>query len=151
MRRRVLLAGVAAAVAVLPAACSSEASGDPAIVVEGAVIPAPAGGNGALYLRIVNEGDGDDRLVEVRTDVAGSVELHETVAGDDGLARMVPVDEIEVGAGATVAFAPAGLHVMLIDVDRLEEGDVVAVELEFATSGVVEVEAEVGTVADALG
>lgn len=144
-------AAVLLAAVVLLAGCGGAARGDPAIVVEGAVIPAPAGGNGALYLRIVNEGDGGDRLVAVRTDAAASVELHETVAGDDGLARMEPVDDIEVDAGGSVTFAPAGLHVMLIDVDPLEEGDVVDVELEFATTGVVEVEAVVVTVADALG
>lgn len=133
----------------LVAACGDD-GGSPEITVERAVIPAPAGGNGALYLDLVNGGDGDDRLVAVRTDVAESVELHETVSGDDGLTRMEHRNEIEVPAGGTVSLAPGGLHVMLLGVDRLVVGDLVTVELELAESGRITVEVPVGTVADAL-
>ena len=115
------------------------------------MIPVPAGGNGALYLDVVNAGDGADVLTEVRTEVADSVQLHETVQGDDGLARMQERDEVEVDPGATVSFTPGGLHVMLLGVDDLAEGDTVAVELVFATSGVVEVDARVASMADVLG
>ena len=139
---------VAASLMLALAGCGDD--GEPDISVEGAIIPAPAGANGALYFDLVNDGDGDDRLVEVRTDAAATVELHETVAGDDGLSRMVPLEDVEVGAGETVAFEPGGRHVMLLGVEPLAEGDVVTVELELATSGVVEIEVAVGTVADAL-
>ncbi|WP_195210353.1 copper chaperone PCu(A)C [Actinomarinicola tropica] len=133
------------------AACGDDDGGSPDVRVEGAVLPAPAGANGALYLRLVNDGDGSDRLLGATTEAADGVELHETRAGDDGLSRMVPVDEVEVGPGETVTFEPGGLHVMLLGVDPLEVGDRLTVVLDLERSGDLEVEVPVGTVADALG
>ncbi len=128
-------------------ACGADGDGGaPSIVVADAVVPAPAGANGALYLDLTNEGDGDDELVAVHTDAAGAAEVHRTEAGDDGLMRMVAVDGLEIPAGETVRFEPGGLHVMLLDVDPVEEGDVITVELEFDRSGTIVVDAEVGDV-----
>lgn len=137
---------------VLGAAACGDDDGDdgaPSIRVEDAVVPAPAGANGALYLRLINDGDGADRLLGATTDVAEEVELHETVAGDDGLSRMVHVDEIEIGPGETVELTPGGLHVMLLDVEPLEEGDTVTVDLELERSGTLTFDAQVGSVGDA--
>lgn len=127
---------------------AGEGGGTPDIRVEDAVVPAPAGANGALYFQLINGGDGDDRLLGATTEVAEEVELHETVAGDDGLSRMEHVDEVAVGAGETVELTPGGLHVMLLDVEPLEEGDTITVELELERSGTLTVEARVGSVAD---
>lgn len=133
-------------------ACGSDddGGGAPDIRVDDAVIPTPAGANGALYFQLVNEGDGADRLLGATTDAAAAVELHETRAGDDGLSRMVPVEAVDVGAGETVGFEPGGLHVMLLDVEPLDEGDVVTVVLEMERSGTLSIDVPVGTVADAL-
>lgn len=115
----------------------------PAITVADAVIAVPAGANTAMYFTIENAGGDDDQLVAASAPIADRIELHETRAGDDGLMQMHHLDHIEVAAGAEVRLQPGGLHVMVFDVDRLEEGDVVDVELEFERSGTMSVEAVV--------
>ena len=56
----------------------------------------------------------------------GSVELHESVI-EDGVARMVALDELALQPGATVQFAPGGKHLMLMR----PGDDLVSVTLEF--------------------
>lgn len=105
-------------------------------------IPQPAGENGALYLHIVNTGTADDRVVGAATDVAATVELHETVMDGDVM-TMRPVEGYDVPAGGSVTLERGGKHIMLLGVEPLEVGDVVTVELQFERAGVVVVEAEV--------
>jgi copper(I)-binding protein len=149
MTRRLVIASVV--LACLAVGCGDDAgsaTGTPAITVERAFIPTPAGANGALYFEIANEGDGDDHLIGASTSVADEAILHRTTSSDDGLMGMERVEDLEIPAGETVTLEPGGLHVMLMDVDDLEEGDTVDVDLEFETSGVVTVEAEVGAYDD---
>jgi hypothetical protein len=91
---------------------------------------------GAVYLTI--ESAQDDQLVGalVPTDVAAAVELHETVAGDDGASMtMQQVSAVELPAGEAVAFGPGGLHVMLVDLaGPLESGSSFELTLIFATA-----------------
>lgn len=56
---------------------------------------------------------------------------------------MEHLDNVEVPAGGTVVFEPGGLHVMLLDVDELSEGDSIEVVLEFEESGPITIEAAV--------
>jgi periplasmic copper chaperone A len=149
MRGRVVVLTTLCAAFALPlAACGDDdadsGGGTPSLTVDRAFVPTPAGANGALYFEIANEGDGADHLIGATTDAAGSAQIHETTTSDDGLMGMSPVEDLEIPAGESVSFEPGGLHVMLMDVDELEEGDTVEVDLEFEESGVVTVEAEVG-------
>ena len=149
MTRR--LVSVIAAASFLVVACGDDggsAEGTPSITVERAFVPTPAGANGALYFEVANEGDGADHLIGASTSVADEAGLHRTTSSDDGLMGMERVEDLEIPAGETVTLEPGGLHVMLMDVDDLEEGDSVEVDLEFETSGVVTVEAEVGAYDD---
>ena len=71
----------------------------------------------------------DSRLVEVRSPVAGVVEIHE-MAMDKGVMRMRPVPGVDLPAGRTVALKPGGYHVMLVDLKRqLKEGESVTLTL----------------------
>jgi periplasmic copper chaperone A len=149
MRRRLgVLWALVAALALVLAACGDDAAdsggGTPSLTVDRAFVPTPAGANGALYFEIANEGDGADHLIGATTDAAESAQLHETTSSDDGLMGMTPVDDLEIPAGESVSFEPGGLHVMLMDIDDLEDGDTVEVDLEFEETGIVTVEAEVG-------
>lgn len=81
----------------------------------------PPGANTAGYMELHNTGEGALRVVAVRTAAALRVEMHRTVV-EDGVARMRPVEAIEVPAGETVRLAPGGLHLMLIGPKGLREG-----------------------------
>jgi hypothetical protein len=86
----------------------------------------------AVYLDLLG---GPDRLLEASTDVAGRVELHETIM-DDGVMRMRPVGGIAIGAGLPTRLAPGGLHIMLIDLKRpLREGETFPLTLRFERAG----------------
>jgi hypothetical protein len=116
---------------------------------------------GAAYL-VVTGGAEDDTLVgaSVSADVAGTVELHETVPVDDaegsddsmgsstgGMAEgmtMQPVPDIDVPAGEQVALEPGGLHVMLLELAApLEVGDTFELTLTLEQAGEVTVPVEV--------
>ena len=71
----------------------------------------------------------DMRLVEVRTPVAGTVEIHE-MAMDKGVIRMRPVPGVDLPAGRTVGLKPGGYHMMLLDLKRqLKAGESVPLTL----------------------
>lgn len=97
----------------------------------------------SAYLVIENTGGADDTLTGVETGAADEVQMHESVEKDDGTTGMEERAEIPVKAGGTVEFAPGGLHLMLMDPEDLEAGETVPLELRFAESGTVEVQAEV--------
>jgi periplasmic copper chaperone A len=87
---------------------------------------------GAAYLRIRNGGQADDALVAAASDVAGSVELHETTEDDSGMMTMVPVESVPIPAGGQAVLEPGGYHIMLVDlVAPLEEGATFDLELTF--------------------
>ena len=103
-----LLLALAAAV---PAAAHEEKVGDITLRHPWSR-PAPEGRNGVVYVRILNEGAGADRLIAARTPVARQVELHRSTL-TDGVHRMAKVDGIAIPAGGAAALEPGGLHLML--------------------------------------
>jgi hypothetical protein len=71
----------------------------------------------------------DSRLVEVRSPVAGVIEIHE-MAMDGAVMRMRAIDGIDLPTGKGVALAPGGFHVMLMDLKQpLKAGDTVPLTL----------------------
>lgn len=114
------------------------------LIVADARIGAPTGPNAALYFTVENQSDSADALEAAGSAVAASVVIHETIAGDDGTMGMRPVDgPLEVLPGERLIFEPGGLHLMLVDVDRLEAGDQVEVTLTWQNAGERSIEAEV--------
>lgn len=96
---------------------------------------APGQPNGGAYLKLVNTGSVDDRLLSVSADVARSVELH-SMSMDGNVMRMRHVDGVDVPAGQTVELKPGGLHVMLLDLKApLKEGQKFPVRLKFEKAG----------------
>ena len=86
---------------------------------------------------------GDDAMGDDEMDDAmGDDEMGDDMSG--GMMQMVPVDEIPVPAGETVALEPGGYHIMLLDLAApLEVGDTIEVTLTFETAGEMVLEAEV--------
>jgi copper(I)-binding protein len=102
-----------------------------------------AAGNGAVYMKLVNDGGADDILLGVKSDVAEVAELHETKM-DGGMMKMSPVPNIKIPAGGSVSLEPGGLHVMLINLKQpLEPGQKVKLTLTFGKAAPIIVEAEV--------
>ncbi len=99
---------------------------------------------GAAYLVIRSRGATDDALVGATSPAAAVVEMHQTVAGEDGMMTMRPVPAIPVPAGGMVELVPGGYHLMLIDlVEPLAEGMDVELALTFQSGVVITVHAPV--------
>jgi copper(I)-binding protein len=72
----------------------------------------------AAYGTIMNNGDADVTLVSASVPFEATVEIHETIMGDDGSMQMQEVPEgFVVPAGGSFTLEPGGPHIMLIDID----------------------------------
>jgi copper(I)-binding protein len=110
------------------------------ILVEGAWSrPVAAGAAVAVgYLVIRNNGPIADRLVGASSEIAGRVEIHESVE-EGGVARMRPLPRgLDIAAGSTVKFEPRGHHLMFLELKRaLRAGDRFRGTLLFEKAGPV--------------
>jgi periplasmic copper chaperone A len=112
---------------------------------------APVAGASQLVLTIDNVGDGDDRLIAARTDVALAVEAHLTEIEPSGRAVMRLLDDVLLPAGSSTSFRPGGLHLMLIVPESsVVVGGTFALVLEFERSAPVTLEVEVVDLLDLL-
>lgn len=119
------------ALAVL-ASCAPAAP-DIAIVDPWARATAPGQSRAAVYATIANQG-GADRLVGVSS-AAGEAMLHRSDSAG-GVARMRTVAALDIPAGARVALAPGGTHVMLAGLaGPLVAGSQLPLTFRFATAG----------------
>jgi len=95
----------------------------------------------AGYLTVVNRGDREEAIVGADSPDYQRVELHASSIRN-GLAEMRTVDQIAVPPGGSVAFAPGGLHAMLIGHKRaLAPGDRVRIVLRLRGGGRLEASA----------
>lgn len=96
----------------------------------------------AGYLSITNNGTQADRLIEVRSDIADSAEIHDMSVDGNGVMTMRPLgDGIEIPAGEEVKLAPGSFHIMFMEPDRAyKEGERFTGTLVFEKAGEVEVE-----------
>jgi copper(I)-binding protein len=93
----------------------------------------------AAYMRITNETDADDRLVEVGSDAAERVEVHATEM-QDGIARMRPLDGIAVPARGSVVLESRGTHIMLMGLAApMQPGGSIGLTLVFERAGAIPV------------
>ena len=90
-----------------------------------ATVPAQKVSGAFMQLRSAKAG----RLVEVKSPVAGRVEIHE-MAMQGQTMRMRAVPALELPAGQAVNLASGGYHIMLFDLQRqLKEGEQVPLTL----------------------
>ena len=96
--------------------------------------------NGAVYMKIVNSGVASERLTIISGKVSKGIEIHRTVE-ENGIMKMQRQDAgIVIPAGGTVAFAPHGLHVMLVNLaEPLREGQTFPLTLHFESGAAIEV------------
>ena len=97
----------------------------------------------AAYMIIANEGDVDEELLSVESEVAERVELHK-IEQQGEMMRMQKVGSIMVAPGQEVELKPGALHVMLIGLTReIKEGDTVEFKLTFESGASLTVSAPV--------
>jgi copper(I)-binding protein len=140
---RSFVAGSAVAVAVLWTAALVSAG--ETVTVENAWVPwAPTVVKvHAGYMTVINRSDADQQLVGASSSDYERVELHESSV-KDGVSEMRSVDQVTIPANGRVAFAPAGLHFMLIGPRRPQAvGDRVRIVLRLRGVAEVAVLAEV--------
>lgn len=99
------------------------------------------------YLTIENRGALPDRLLSASSAAAAKVEIHQ-MALQDGIMTMRPLESgLTIPADGTVTLAPGGDHIMFINLAApFEEGQRVAVALDFERSGRIEAQFDVGPV-----
>ena len=102
--------------------------------------PAMAGQNGAVYFVIDNQTRQDDTLLEVRGDVAETVEVHLSKMNENSVMSMEHQESVSIPARSTVEFRSGGLHVMLIYLkSELQIGDPFELTLVFQNAGEVKI------------
>ena len=96
----------------------------------------------AVYLALTG-GPRADRLVGAATPRAAMAQIH-VVSAAAGMARMRPTAGVDVPAHTTVALAPQGTHIMLMDLPRpLVAGEHFPLTLQFEQAGKIGVSVEV--------
>ncbi len=90
----------------------------------------PTQSNTAAYLTLHNRGDSTLRITGVSASGAGRAEIHVT-REVDGLLRMEQLQELSVAPGERVQLEPGGIHLMLLDLERMPaEGERVTLCLQ---------------------
>jgi periplasmic copper chaperone A len=99
------------------------------------------------YLTIENRGVRPDRLLSASSAAAAKIEIHQ-MSMQNGIMTMRPLDDgLAIPPDATVTLAPGGDHIMFVGlIAPFEEGQHVAVSLNFERAGKVEASFEVGSV-----
>jgi copper(I)-binding protein len=94
--------------------------------------PAEGQTRSAAYGTIINDGDTDVTLVSASVPFDATVEIHETIMGDDGSMQMQEVPEgFVVPAGGSFTLEPGGPHIMLIDIDPADITGTIDVTMVF--------------------
>lgn len=117
---------------------------DTTILVEDAhaLASGPTAVSGAVFMRISNTGDVDDRLVAASANVARRVEIHTHLFDASGVARMVEVEDgVVIPAGESHALERGGDHVMLMGLHQpLADGAIFSLTLKFENAGEITVD-----------
>ena len=107
---------IAMALTALAVACSGGQI--ESLTIDDAQYRAPLvdGGTGVAYFLITS--NTADRITGVSSPLAKTVEIHESTS-TGGMAGMERRDAVELPAGKTVTFGPGGLHLMVIEPQRV--------------------------------
>ena len=97
---------------------------------------------GAAYMRIMNHSDESERLTGVQSDIAKKTELHSHLEDDNGVMKMVRIDEgIKIGPMKDHSLAPGGEHIMFMGLkEPFETGKIIPITLLFEKAGEVVIE-----------
>jgi len=130
-------------------ACTVALAVAPPLTAQDAWIRATPGSDvAAAYLTVHNTATHAVSIVGVRCACAGHAMIHESTISN-GQSTMRPREPLSIAAGATLRFAPGGLHIMLQGLTRpLAPGDEVPLELLLEDGGSLSVSARVRALGD---
>ncbi len=93
-------------------------------------LPAKGKKTTAAYLHIMNK-DRDLNLVGIKTSISDKTSLHQSVY-ENHIAKMLPVDFIQLKSNTEFVMKPAGYHIMLVGLKKsLEQGEKIDLTLIF--------------------
>jgi copper(I)-binding protein len=130
-------------------ACTAVLAVAPLLTAQDAWIRATPGSDvAAAYLTLHNTAAHAVSIVGVRCACAGHAMIHESTISN-GQSTMRPREPLAIAAGATLRFAPGGLHIMLQGLTRaLTPGEQVPLELLLEGGGSLGVSARVRALGD---
>ncbi len=130
-----------------PAPSSSTAPSDQAsaLTMTDPWVKAAKNGMTATFGTLVNHGTADVTVTSATSEIATTMELHETLESDDGTMAMSPKEGgFVISAGGNHELAPGGDHLMMMGLNRaLKPGEVIAVTLTMQDGSTVDVKATV--------
>jgi copper(I)-binding protein len=86
---------------------------------------------GAVFMKITNSGKEADRLTQATSNVAETVELHESYR-DGEIMRMRRIDAMDIPANGVLELKPGSYHIMLIGVKEImTAGETFSMDLTF--------------------
>jgi len=109
-------------------------------VTEAWIREAPPGADVlAAYMVIANRDVDTATITTISSPDFERVEVHRTLV-EDGVARMVPVESLQITAAGRVVLEPGGMHLMLFSPRRqLRAGNSVALDLQQSDSASIRV------------
>ena len=144
MKRAIFIAWVLTALVLAACASSQETSNRGITVTDAWARTSPMMDRaGVAYMALQNNSSVDDKLLSAQSDIAKTIELHETKQSGD-MMEMSPIPNIPVPGNGKAELKPGGLHMMLIGLNReLKAGDKINFTLFFDKAGQVPVTVEV--------
>lgn len=110
------------------------------IFINNAFIRAGAAGHAASAYLTLCSVHADDTLIRAEFPGAAATELHRSSTSKSGIATMEKIPSVPLPAGKSVALAPGGIHIMIINPGARLSGPVKpSLTLEFAGAGPVTV------------
>ena len=122
--------------------CSTLSAGQIIISDAYALSSGPLAKAGAAFMKIMNHSEGSDRLIGVQSDIAKKTELHTHLKDDNGVMRMVHIDEgIKIGPMKEHSLVRGGQHIMFMGLkEPFETGKIISVILLFEKAGEIGIE-----------
>ena len=107
--------------------------------------PISPNNNSVVYMKISNPTDKEIVIIgSSAAETANNVELHQSFVDEKGVSRMTSIDKIVVPAKTDIELAPAGIHIMLLDLKKsLKIGDKVKLEVKIQGRNPLVIQAEV--------
>jgi len=96
----------------------------------------------AAFMEIRNTSSRDDRLLDVKSEVAKKVELHTHIKGDDGVMKMRRVEDgFVISGNGVLKLERGGDHIMFMGlIQPFVDGEAISLTLIFETAGSIELE-----------